>query len=495
MFASIPRRSSLAAALVIFSLFAVSTASAVPLGNYIILVNNDLGMHCMNQDHSQISILPPYNNLQAQIIHRGNASTSPQIIATGVTLQYWFPGNTYSAGKTNFWDYTFQLFGVHVAPDVGLTGKTLNDLFNVDVDIFRANGIPITPFMDATPTTEQPLQVAEVILRNISGTELARAYPVVPVSIEVNCVGSGCHSSVTQMLSEHPGPSEGGFSMADQPILCAKCHGSTPLTGPNPGVAGWFSQRIHEKHAFIDQRTPGINGCYKCHPGPNTRCLRGTMATNHNLICQDCHGGMSVVANSIDNGRVPWVQEPACRTCHTSKFGEPVGQLYRNSRGHGNVLCSNCHNSTHADFPSREALDNRVMVDLQGYSGILADCTVCHGIVPTGPGPHGIQRVTAVLGDVPAGGERLRVFPSPARAGVGCTIIANSSRINDGKLLVFDVQGRTVRLLHAQAGDSRSAVISWDGRNGSGAPVASGTYFLRWDDGQKRLGGKVVLLR
>jgi hypothetical protein len=80
-------------------------AAAQPLGNYVILVNNDLGMHCMNRDHSYLSVLPPYNNLQAQVIRRGNAATMPSIVTAGLSLEYSFPGNTYSVGKTNFWTY------------------------------------------------------------------------------------------------------------------------------------------------------------------------------------------------------------------------------------------------------------------------------------------------------------------------------------------------------------------------------------------------------
>jgi len=218
------------------------------------------------------------------------------------------------------------------------------------------------------------------------------------------------------------------------------------------------------------------------------------MATDHGLICQDCHGTMASLKNSIDNGRIPWVEEPACRTCHTATFGEPVGQLYRNSRGHGGVLCSNCHNSPHADFPSREAVDNRVMIDLQAHAGILSNCNVCHGFVPAGPGPHGVTP-TAVQEEVLAASGRFRVLPSPARVGVGCTITARSSRARDGKLLVFDARGRTVRMMRARADDQGSAIIVWDGRDGSGVSVAPGTYFLRWNDGQKEAGGKVVLVR
>jgi hypothetical protein len=488
------KRISVAAAALMVLSFALRSSAATSLGDYIILINNDLGMHCMNKDHSHLSILPPYNNLQAQVIKRGNATTAPAVVTTGVTLEYSFPGNTYSAGKTNFWQYANHLFNVNLAPDVGLAGKSLTGTLDLDLDVYRAIGIPITPFMDAAPSTEQPFQVAQVILRGNGGVELARAYPVAPVSTEINCVSSGCHASELDILDEHPGVSEGGFSLADMPILCAKCHGSTPLTGPNPGVAGWFSMRIHEKHAFIDQQIPGINGCYKCHPGPNTRCLRGTMGTSHGVICQDCHGNMANIVSTIENGRVPWLNEPACRTCHSTKYGEPIGQLYRNSKGHGGVLCSNCHNSPHADFPSRETLDNRVMIDLQGYRGALSDCTVCHGAVPSGPGPHGITP-TGVHNELAAARDRLRVYPSPARAGTMCNIVASSDRAGEGKLLVFDVQGRTVRLLHARANGPGSALVAWDGTDASGSPVASGTYFLRWDDGVKRASGKIVFVR
>jgi hypothetical protein len=101
--------------------------------------------------------------------------TLPQLVTEGVILEYSFPGNTYSAGKTDFWDYVFQLFGVNPPPDVGLTGKTLDDVFDQDGDLYHAIGIPLTPFMDDAPSVEVPYQVAQVILRDLEGTELARA--------------------------------------------------------------------------------------------------------------------------------------------------------------------------------------------------------------------------------------------------------------------------------------------------------------------------------
>ncbi len=481
---------AVAAATLAFVLAGAPRAEA-QTDEHVILVTNDLGMHCMNRNHAVLSVLPPYNTLQAQIIRKGDATRLPALVTSGLTLEYSFPGNTYSVGKTDFWTYAQALFGVNLAPDTGLTGKTLDDVFDLRGDLFVAEGIPLTPFPDATPTVEDPYQQATVILRDDLGRELARAYPVAPVSVEMNCVSTGCHSSESSILNGHE--REMGFDPNQRPVLCAHCHGSTPLTGPNPGPANWFSFRMHDQHKFIDQSIPGINGCQKCHPGPNTQCLRGTMATDHGMVCQDCHGTMNQLASSIEHsGRIPWVDEPACRTCHTSTYGEPAGVLYRNARGHGGVLCSGCHNSPHAIFPSRESRDNQVMVDLQGHAGALSDCTVCHGITPAGAGPHGITPVSAVETEVLGGALPLRVFPSPAAAGSGCTIAAARALPAGGRLLIFDARGRTVRMLEVGANGAASWI--WDGRDANGRKAASGVYFVRYQNGNTVAAGKIVLV-
>ncbi len=68
----------------------------------------------MNKDHANMSILPPYN--------------------------------TYSVGKTDFWDSALALFGVDLPPNVGLTGNGLSGEFTVHGGMFLAEGIPLTPF-------------------------------------------------------------------------------------------------------------------------------------------------------------------------------------------------------------------------------------------------------------------------------------------------------------------------------------------------------------
>ena len=95
-------------------------------GTYALLAWNDLGMHCVDgSDYSVFSILPPYNNLHAQLINKSNGS----VVTSGVTLSYEAVAdtrgsiNTISSTKTNFWQYVKSLFGVSPAPDVGLTGN------------------------------------------------------------------------------------------------------------------------------------------------------------------------------------------------------------------------------------------------------------------------------------------------------------------------------------------------------------------------------------
>ncbi len=71
--------------------------------------------------------------------------------------------------------------------------------------------------------------------------------------------------------------------------------------------------------------------CYQCHPGTNTKCMRGAMA-NGGMVCQDCHGDLSQVGNDFTANlsallpfprgadltkRVPWANEPGCGSCHT----------------------------------------------------------------------------------------------------------------------------------------------------------------------------------
>ncbi|MBK7212460.1 MAG: hypothetical protein IPH88_03990 [Bacteroidales bacterium] len=356
---------------------------------YIVLSWNDLGMHCSNKDFSKIAVLPPYNNLMAQVVKRGNSSTLPQIITTGFEVQYSVPGNTYSVGKTNFWTYAQQLFGVSLAPNIGLTGRGLTGTMTAMSDYYIAEGIPVTPYTDNNLVTENAFQLALVELKQ-NNTIISSTQPVIPVSNELSCVSSGCHSSEQSILNSHP--REGGFNPANTPILCASCHSDNALGMPGQQGVPSFSFVIHDKHK------DKTNDCYKCHPGPNTQCFRDTMYSS-GMTCQSCHGSVGNVSQTIENGRQPWLQEPSCGSsnCHGSNYAEEPGKLFRQSKGHGGLYCSACHGSPHAIQPTTHANDNVQNIALQGYSGTLRKCEVCHGVVPTAPGPHGYIPATLNL--------------------------------------------------------------------------------------------------
>ncbi len=377
---------------------------------YIVLAWNDLGMHCYNPDFQYLAVLPPYNTLWAQVIRR---SDPPQIVTTGITVTYAFPDNTYSVGKSNFWDYEQDTFGVDLPPNVGLTGKGLAGTMDLLAGgtYFIAEGIPLTEYRDSdyqvnpTNPTPYPYQLAVVTVRDsASGEILAQTTTVAPVSTEMHC--DTCHYDGGQEdiatgsvdlniltlhdlenMEEYPVGHTGAL-VSRAPILCAECHASNALG--EPGITGVpkLSNAIHEKHK--DEVTQDLDGCYNCHPGPQTQCLRDVMFFEHEKDCVDCHGTMAEVASKNN----PWFNEPRCDNgdCHGNEYRQDQ-LLYRLSREHGGVYCAGCHDSPHAIVPSQEPNDAIKFLALQGVNAALgADdhCDVCHGVFPDAAGPHDI---------------------------------------------------------------------------------------------------------
>jgi hypothetical protein len=372
-------------------------------GDYAVLSWNDLGMHCYNRDFQNLAVLPPYNNLWAQVVKVGDP---PEIVTEGIKVTYSFPDNTYSVGKSNFWQFDQQLFGVDLPPNVGLTGKGLAGEMDRHADYFAAEGIPLTEFSDSDPQNPDPYQLAEVIVYSeATGKELTRQTVVAPVSTEMNCddchydggvediATGGVETNILTLhdkenMEEYP-PGHEGPLMDRRPILCAECHSSNALGAP--GVAGIpsLSKAIHEKHSGKVPST--IDGCYKCHPGPQTQCLRDVMSVDHQMECVDCHGNLEKVSENTN----PWLKEPRCdnEACHGSAYQQDQA-LYRLSKEHGGIYCAGCHDSPHAIAPGREAVDGIKFVNLQGYYDTLQTCTVCHATMPEGDGPHGFNPET-----------------------------------------------------------------------------------------------------
>ncbi|MBI5706514.1 MAG: hypothetical protein HZC36_05940 [Armatimonadetes bacterium] len=340
---------------------------------FVVFGFNDLGMHCMNQDFSKLCILPPANFVHAQVVRRGE---SPEVMTSDVTVRYSMPGNTKSSTKTNFWKYDVPLFGVDLPNDIGLFGTGLSGkMAKTGNGDFWAPGIPITPLLDTGRL--DPYQLAKIQV-TFNGSVVASAQPVVPVSWEIRC--DLCHGGATlhpeiDILKKHDAK-HGTNLINQQPVLCAKCHADPALGAPGAQGVSTLSSAMHASHATRMAGTKLANACYACHPGPQTQCLRDNHSAR-GMNCNSCHGSMAMVG---DPSRVPWRDNPKCGDCHNvpgHEYEEP-GKLFKESKGHGGILCASCHGSPHAITPSTNPRDNVQAIAKQGYAGTINKCTVCH---------------------------------------------------------------------------------------------------------------------
>ncbi len=470
--------------------------AALAHASYTIVGWNNLGMHCMDAEFSVLTILPPYNTIHAQVIDpSGKRVDNPVAAGITVTYEAVADAtgsiNTTSQGKTDFWQWVGPLFGAAPAIDVGLTGVRMPGADNVPQPMgwdaangwFVAEGIPITPYDDAH--RKNPYPMMRLVARNAGGLVLAHTDIVLPVSDEMDC--RSCHTpaagtpapampsggwvtdpdpqremrlNILRKHDElqatdpvfvgalaalvpagyHPSGLYDTVLTNGKPILCAVCHASEALgAGGQPGVAP-LTQAVHAGHATVVDPVSGQpldaasnrSACYRCHPGSETRCLRGVMgaavAPDGSLAiqCQDCHGSMSAVGAA---GRTGWLNEPTCQSCHTgtaitntgglrhnSVFDAPGHErqaadatfattanvpmpglsLYRFSTGHGGLKCEACHGSTHAEYTSIHENDNVQSLERQGHVGTLIECAPCHGGTQPATvdgGPHGLHPV------------------------------------------------------------------------------------------------------
>jgi len=462
-------------------------AGSAAAADWTVIAWNDLGMHCMDADYSVFSILPPYNNIHAQVIDSGgNLVTNPGDLEVSYRAIQDPAGsiNRTSAGKTDFWDWALALYGAGPPVDEGLAGFAMPGSANTPQAMewdpglgwFTAEGIPITPVDDALSLNPYPMM--RVTVRHAGGSVLASVDIVLPVSNEMDC--SACHASgsapaarplagwvndpdpqldyrrnILRLHDDHRATgslfqsaaaavgysAEGLEATVDggTPILCAACHASNALPGTGYEGIPALTRSVHAFHGPVTDPTTGgtlddadnRTACYRCHPGSETRCLRGAMGRAVGsdglpaMECQSCHGSMSAVGAA---DRVGWLEQPACQNCHsgtaTANSGRirfltafdtggewrtpadpifatdantpaPGFNLYRFSTGHGDLQCEACHGSTHAVFPSSHANDNIAAAQIQGHEGALAECDACHGSQPStqNGGPHGLHPV------------------------------------------------------------------------------------------------------
>ncbi|MEW6720994.1 MAG: cytochrome C [Thermodesulfobacteriota bacterium] len=345
--------------------------------SHALIAWNDLGMHCMDNDYSVFSILPPYNNLHAQLVDRatGRAVTAGVTVTYEATADTRASVNSTSAGKTSFWSYVQALFGVSLPVNMGLAGNAApaaapaSLVYDSAAGFWRAEGIPITAVDDAGLPNFYPM--VRVVARDAQGTLLAETKTVLPVSDEMTC--KRCHASGGSEVARPPAgwvfddnaerdyrlnilrfhdsenfasPTssalyasalagagynatglENTVRLDGRPVLCAACHASNALgTAGAPGVKP-LTAAVHSRMATAELPPTGLqldsitdrSACYACHPGGVTQCLRGAMgnakdaAGNPTIQCRSCHGNMSAVGDPARRG---WIDLPDCSQCH-----------------------------------------------------------------------------------------------------------------------------------------------------------------------------------
>jgi hypothetical protein len=432
-----------------------SSGGSSGTSGYAVIGWNDLGMHCMDDDFSIFTTLPPYQTLWAQVVVKGaepHLLTPSEAAAQGLSLRYSFPANTsqtFLGGprvgqwKSNYYDYAALLFGshpanLHVAPDglgltgLGLAGSMVPDAVHATmeydpashgfvstgktINAWVAEGIPLTPFQDDGSLEEY--QLAQIDLVDGSGRVLASTTPVAPISSEMHC--SNCHGN----------GGVGGFNNSRTTIR-------TPAGGSvDVPAAQEYRLNILQLH---DQRFGRQYGgtIYDASFGlrRQRRGLYDLAVSGQPILCAACHESNGYpVTTGVALAREAGVRRPAqvpaysnaihgahasvtndCYQCHP---GEATQCLRGAMVDNGAMWCTDCHGSMsdvaaksapwfdepscgtcHTGYPTNPntPVDGTSLFRFsQGHNGVY--CEACHGsthaILPTRVANDNVQSIS-----------------------------------------------------------------------------------------------------
>lgn len=416
---------------------------------FVLLVWNDLGMHCISDNEKYFSFLPPANTLNAQLFRRG---PKPELVIRGVTLEYEVEeGFRNPEEHSMFWEYDTQIFGVDLPEGTGLMGKGVTGTMDPAGNVFAASLIPVVPYMD--DGTFNPYPIFTITAKDKeSGEVLAVTKAVAPTSTEMGC--RNCHEggwafkdvsgmadlTAINILRAHDRYNNTTL-LADaeqgEPKLCQSCHPDPAVMAPGKAGVLNLSAAIHGFHAnyLAGMDHESCNMCHPSRPDGSTRCFRG----RHSQVgvnCTECHGtledhALGLLAHQTDieaskrlsrglepvfafekadiKPRKPWLMEPDCRSCHThfnifedgftgtafNLWVPGFEALYRNRTDNQGVMCIACHGSTHAVYGATNQYglqrDNQQPLQYQGLAGTIGtheQCMVCHTIEMEFSGHH-----------------------------------------------------------------------------------------------------------
>jgi hypothetical protein len=257
-----------------------------------------------------------------------------------------------------------------------------NSRSSAPTDALTTAGLPVVTSLD-DPDANMPSRVsveyaADINILRLHDLEHGAHY----VSTACDTAGENCLNTAADPCTINSVNPNGTASCLTnkaleqgKPVVCQVCHYTPaldlaqlgPLAGPTGTIANGRNQVAHQSNSRVMHNHHGSTGlfpvipapiqdgngnitnqtarlealdnsCYQCHPGKNTKCLRGAMF-NADMLCSDCHGNMQQVGNDFSKNvspsnpgafilakdfytnastpRVPWANEPGCGSCHT----------------------------------------------------------------------------------------------------------------------------------------------------------------------------------
>ena len=300
---------------------------------FVLLAWSPSGMHASAEVEGLLSLLPPGNTLQAQLIQRGEI---PAIVNQGVNLSY------------------------RVEDDfAGTDGKPApSGVMLPEMDVFTSEKISL-PVLSKPGFDPYPVITLEA--RDENDILLATTKVMAPVSMEMGC--SNCHAgarrpddrpgfnkeTAVNILETHDRLSATALvstTRGGKEVRCQSCHADSLLRAKGDKDRLNLSASMHGFHAHY-LRDRGGEACALCHPSSptgGTRCLRD-IHTAGGLNCTNCHGVIENLAlgllrheqqegkkqatqlmahlmpKAVENvgkivPRLPWINQPDCLHCH-----------------------------------------------------------------------------------------------------------------------------------------------------------------------------------